>query len=494
MCVSKEPLGTPFGPAIHMALALLLSMGISIHAHADDPQIPSLEMQRYTDRETGGAIDLGTLTVWENRATQEGRTLDLDVVILRAESDTPAPDPVFIFQGGPGLAAADNWRGMRHHWMRQTRDLVFLSQRGTGGSNRLDCDAPGASDDLQGYLDQVFANTDAFVACLDALRENTDLRWYGTATAMADADDLRQALGYTTINVHGGSYGSRAAMEYARRYEAHTRTVLVSGVAPVSFVNPLYHASSAQRALDLICEECAADEACRTAYPDLRARFDQTLKRLADEPAIVTIAHPETGEDVQLTLTRDAFAEAMRLMMYFDSRSIPSLITMAWNAEYSTFIDAALASNARIRDLVAFGMLLCVTCTEDVARIDHAQIEPLTRDTFLGDVRVRQQIELCERWPRSVVPDDHGAPLAVDVPVLMISGRYDPVTPPSFATDAAQHLPHCLHIIAPGSHGVSGGCIDAIIRQVLERGSVDGIDTSCLDAMTAGPFVIPDAP
>ena len=43
----------------------------------------------------------GTLRVFENRATKQGRQIDLNIVILPALSPGSKPDPLFFFKAHP---------------------------------------------------------------------------------------------------------------------------------------------------------------------------------------------------------------------------------------------------------------------------------------------------------------------------------------------------------------------------------------------------------
>jgi pimeloyl-ACP methyl ester carboxylesterase len=129
-------------------------------------------------------------------------------------------------------------------------------------------------------------------------------------------------------------------------------------------------------------------------------------------------------------------------------------------------------------------------CAEDVARIDPAEVEEETGWTFFGDFRVAGQMAICEFWPKSVLPQGFDDPVSVAVPVLLISGTIDAVTPPRWGEEAAGHLPNSLHITAPGAHGVGGDCIRGIIATFLDTGSVAGLDTSCLAGMRLPPFVL----
>ena len=90
----------------------------------------------------------GVLPVFENRRVQQGRRINLSIVVLPALSNDAQPDPLFFLAGGPGQAAARMAREVRDLFKRiqQRRDIVLVDQRGTGKSNPLDCKP--ASDSL----------------------------------------------------------------------------------------------------------------------------------------------------------------------------------------------------------------------------------------------------------------------------------------------------------------------------------------------------------
>src|SRR5690242_15440269 len=133
------------------ALALIQLRAPAAHGQAS-PAKPRLQLQTTTDSELG-RVSRGTYSVFENRAAQSGRMIELAVVILRARTETPKPDPVFVLGGGPGQDATSQATFMANDWMRSDRDIVLVSQRGTGGSMRLDCGVPGLDGDLQGLLE-----------------------------------------------------------------------------------------------------------------------------------------------------------------------------------------------------------------------------------------------------------------------------------------------------------------------------------------------------
>jgi len=461
-------------------------------APPDGPE-PRLRLRNALEKNSGLPLRFGTYTVYEDREAQAGRTIDLEVFVLPATGPNPRPDPIFHLAGGPGQAATGTFRRMIGSWMNEDRDIVLVSQRGTGRSNGLDCDIVGSDENLQSYLEVLFRPR-LFEQCRDQLAQRADLTRYTTPIAMDDLNEVRAALGYGRINLVGGSYGTRAALVYLRRHPETVRSAILMGVAPVSFTNPLYHAREGQRALDMIFADCAADPDCHAAFGDLEREFGVVLERLENAPAEVTVRHPVTSEPVTLKLSRDAFTGALRLIMYYDNTDVPLLIHRAFEGDYDAIANRGITSNRAIRRMLAFGMLMCVTCSEDIPRIDPDDIPHLTDGTFLGDGRVRRQMEACEIWPRGDVPADYAEPVSVDVPVLLLSGEYDPVTPPRWGEQAARHLPRSRHVVLPTTHSFSSSCIDQITRDFLDRGSVEGLDTSCVEHMSRPRFKLPPRP
>ena len=239
-----------------------------------------------------GKARCGDYEVFENRSTQKGRKIKLKVVVLPATGVLAvtgalpatgverAPDPFVYIAGGPGSSAIEDAPGIAQAFakIRQRRDLVFVDQRGTGGSNPLNCDFFNPAD-AQSYLGYFFPLDDV-KKCREQLERKADLTLYTTPIAMDDLDEVRAALGYERVNIFGGSYGTRAALVYLKRHPKSVRTLTLQGVAPTNEYMPLAFAQSNERALTGIIGECAADEACNKAFPKLRAETKAVLERL----------------------------------------------------------------------------------------------------------------------------------------------------------------------------------------------------------------------
>ena len=454
---------------------------------------PRLELERVEDEESKSVLVQGYFSVPENREEPGGREIRIGMIVLPARSEDAAPDPVFILHGGPGAAATKLFQKQVNGWIRERRDVVLIDQRGTGSSNRLQVPMPGGDDDLQGYFESFF-QPEIYAAELPRLQRRADLSQYTTANSVDDFDEIRAALGYGRINLRGGSYGTRAALVYMRRHPDAIRSASLQGIQPISYQNPLPHAKSAQESLDLIFEEIRTTPRYATAFPGIEAKFQATLRRLEQEPAQVPVSHPVTDEEQTIVLDRDAFAEAVRMQLYSvgTNRRLPLMLQRAYEGDFRELAQTALRQNRGARGNIAWGMLMCVTGSEDLSRIDPAEIEQASAGTFLGDVRVRSQLAVAAIWPAGAVPESFGEPVSVDIPVLLLSGTHDPATSPKWGAEAASHLPKSLHVVIPGGHGVSGPEVQRLEAAFLERGSARGLDLSALEQLSLPPLAVPE--
>src|SRR5207253_1172370 len=117
-----------------------------------------------------------------------------------------ALDAVFYIPGGPGSSSTEDapYVAADLAKVREHRDLVFVDQRGTGGSNALNCEFFDPADP-QSYLGH-WNPPDKVRVCRQQLESKADLRLYVTTIAMDDLDEVRAALGYEKIDLLAGSY------------------------------------------------------------------------------------------------------------------------------------------------------------------------------------------------------------------------------------------------------------------------------------------------
>jgi pimeloyl-ACP methyl ester carboxylesterase len=433
----------------------------------------------------------GKLTVFEDRKTRTGRTIDLNIVVLPALDQKNKAMPLFDLAGGPGAAstdAADFWAGPGKEYRRR-HDVVLVDQRGTGQSNRLSIPQEKTP---QHYLREMYP-VEYVREMRHALEQHADLTKYTTSIAMDDLDDVRAWLGYDKINLVGTSYGTQAALVYMRRHPDHVRSAMLLAVAPTDLKMPLHHSESAARAMDLLLSECEQDAACRAAFPQIRDDWKNVLAQLEKHPARVKYSPRDTTAPVTVEIQRDVFAEKIRTWMYGRNKAarIPLIIHHAAENDFAPFLHQAIAPS--IPDFIADGMYLSVTCAEDVPFIDQKEAAALNAGNPFGNYRVFQQTRACGMWPRGEIPADFLEPVQSNAPVLIFSGNMDPITPPKYGEDVARYLPNSRHVIIPeAAHEVDGltdfRCIDQIAIEFLDKNDPKNIDVSCVDQMARPPF------
>jgi len=429
-----------------------------------------------------------TYEVFENRAAKTGRKIPLRVAVVPALGKDRLPDPVVFFNGGPGNSSVRVARGLAQALapLRQRRDILLVDFRGTGGSAPLECPELLGSGSVQEWLDS-YRPSDKVRACHERLSRTVDLAQYTTDNAVDDVDEVRAALGYPRLNLAGSSYGSRAVLVYLRRHPESVRTALLEGVARTYDRGPLFFARTAQGALDALVAECAEDAGCAGAFPHLKDEVTAVFDRAGREPVTVGLVDSKTGEGREVRLSRSGVAQVVRYMLYESdwALEIPRLLHQAAQGDWKPLAEKAVAMAGLGRSQAPDGYYLSITCSEDVPFIRDEEIAPAVAGTFLGDFRIRQQREACAAWNVPKVPAGYLEPVASDVPVLVVNHGRDPVTPASDGEEAARTLRHSRTILVPyAGHSTDGlegtECLDALWVKLVEDGSADRLDTSCV--------------
>jgi pimeloyl-ACP methyl ester carboxylesterase len=432
--------------------------------------------------------------VWENREAKAGRKIGLKVVVLPARSAEPLPDPVVYLSGGPGEAGSGDAGYYTGSLLHQDRDLVFIDNRGAGEPDKLACRLGG--DSLQGQLGELYP-LDAVRHCRDTLGKKYDLTRYTVAAAVDDFDEIVRWLGYGKVNLVGASYGTRTAQVYMRRHPESVRTVTLWGAIPMDEPVALSHAAGAQRTLDLTLGACEADAACHAKFPEVRKDFEAVMDRLSQGPVEVEVLDPrktpETHKAVRVRLSRYGVADGIRLVLYSSeaSTALPLLIHQAAAGDWKPLGQTVVTAEAAIDRMLTRGLFFSVTCSQDIPFIDPAEVAGRTAGSFFGDYRVRRQSAACALWPHARIDPAEREPIHSDLPVLLINGERDVVTPPDFGRRAAQFLTHGLHLVEPwASHEDSIPCVQEIARELIRRGTTQGLDaTSCLHQVKPKPFL-----
>lgn len=413
--------------------------------------------------------------------------INLNVAVIRASSPRPAPDPVFFLAGGPGCAATEDTGnvGFLCQALQGKRDIVLVDQRGTGGSHQVV--APPPPDDLAGLSGDEFISKATEWLNQKMAELEMDPRYYTTSVAMDDLDAVRQALGYEEINLYGGSYGATAAQYYLRQHEKHVRTVILVGGSLLDVPVFEREAGNAQRTLDLVFARCAEDAACRAAYPDLRAEFAALLERLEREPVVVTL---QSGT---VTLSRDLFAATVQWISR-DRKRLTSL--PRWVHQAHAQGDWQAFAEAGIMDFGPQVMSYSIRCSEKWASYAPAEITRQGSASYLLGWSLSQAgraAQICSIVPPGEAPEGRSAQPPSQKPVLLFNGEWDVLDPPDNVAAARALWPNSLSLVIPcQSHEISDpsvpACMGPILREFVERASVEGLDSSCLQTLRPPQF------
>ena len=441
-------------------------------------------------------VKCGTLDVIENRETREGRKIALNIVVLPAIARNKEPDPIFVFAGGPGQAAGELAREAMAilGGLNNRRDIVLIDQRGTGKSNGLMCAFPDANSVAMNDPARRDALTKkTLIACRDKLLLKADLTQYTTTIAMADIDQVREALGYARINLWGGSYGTRAAMEYLRRHEHRVRSVVLDGVAPPSLMLPESFARDAASALEKMVLACEKDAGCGKQYARLNLSIDELGASLAAKPRSISIKDPVTGIARDVSVSREMLLRAVFATLYVPEMAalLPESIAQARQGDYAPLTALGGVFGDMAEEKLALGMQLSVVCAEDVPRIKQDSVA--TQPPPFGRMFVSEFAKNCEIWPRGKMAQDFDQPVKSAKPVLIFSGALDPVTPPQYGEEVAKGFSNVVHAVAPNvGHGVSiRGCAPKLIKKFIETAVTTGLDEKCLERMPRPLFYAP---
>jgi pimeloyl-ACP methyl ester carboxylesterase len=458
----------------------------------------------------GRDVRCGFVVVPEDRLVARGRTIRLAVAIFPSPRPHPAPDPFVFLQGGPGGALISDLAPQISKKNRITdypadRALILLDQRGTGLSQpSLACKETTALD--YRTLDQQLSpqqqanlQVQATQQCRARLvASGINLNAYTTLANAADVADLRVALGYPALNLYAVSYGTRVALTVMRTHPRGIRSVILDSVEPPgvnAITSPL---ASTTRAFAVLFNSCAADAACAAAFPNLQQTFYRVVQRLNAQPVPIRTTDP-LGKTYTVLLSGDRMIDLLFNALYV-TPVIPALPAMIALADRGNFrIPSLLYGPLELIDAsINQGVFYSVECSEDApfttaqqvranARVLDPVIRPDIQESQLGE------LQTCQGWHVRPVPPAQRRPVTSAIPTLILSGQYDPITPPADSLQATRTLRHSYRFVFPGAgHGVylTHPCPNRIVA-AFEDDPTHQPAARCIAAMTGPHFLVP---
>ena len=484
---------------------LLFNQSVFAQGSNFEPASCPFEMPAFSfaSPETFG-FECGYVTVPEEHNQPDGVKIRLPVAIYRAVGSASEPDPIFLAQGGPGGSAFEVFSLIASNSdLAQKRDIVIFNQRGTLYTEPdLLCEEAFEAQ-WQALGMPADASTDSLVSqaytdCYNRLiAEGVNLSAYDSIENAGDVDAIRSALGYEQINFYGVSYGTLLGLHLMQNYPDHLRSVILDGVVPTN-LNFLTGAPGAEnRAYDQYFAYCEADAECRQLYPNLENRYFALLDKLDATPATLTLRDEETGKKYDAILDGETLRGVVFQMFYIPKlyAAFPKLVADLEREKYGALetVWSLLAFDRTISE----GMYFSVVCAEDadfaVSDVDATSLRPRVAEGVTGELS--DMLEICEMWRVAELPASVDDPVQSNIPTLLLSGAFDPITPPPYAELAAQSLPNSYVVVDnAGSHGVALGgssCIDRIMSDFVDNPNHQP-DTNCLSSTTLDKAVPDD--
>jgi len=418
--------------------------------------------------------------------------IELRVVVVPALNLAPEPDPLVPIAGGPGQGSVQFYSAYAGAFenVRRNRDILIVDQRGTGESSPMDCPVDDSLVEGQYSTEMTVEYTQS---CLEQLPR--DPRFFTTSVAVTDLEAVREALGYPALNLYGVSYGTRVAQHFARQYPAAVRTIVLDGVVPPQIVLGPEIATESQKAVNKILARCQEDAACNERFPHITATFSAVLAQLRDAAVTISVPNPDTGRPVTIEFGVAEFAVAVRLLAYHPNGMalLPLLISEAGNGNFVPLGSQFQMTTTALSGALSLGMHNAVMCTEDMPFLDRTTIDHAAlAASYMGTFQLEALEAICSVWPAGPIDSQFKVPLATDLPVLLLSGDADPITPPRYAELAAVDLTNATLLVGEGQgHGqIAVGCMPRLVAEFIASADPLSLDASCLERSFVMPFFL----
>ena len=447
-------------------------------------------------------VRCGYVAVPENRGKQNARQLRISVAILKSFGANPRPDPVVILAGGPGEQFVGRAPSLIANGsmdtLRADRDVILYDQRGVGFSEPAFC--PELANEWGGTFDSPAERRahqrDLSARCGESMRRaGHDLSQYNSVVSAHDLQDLRRALGYTSWNLHGRSYGSRLALVAMRIAPEGIRSVVLDGPSPPNRAKWFNMPGDFTDVLKRLSAECASQPQCNAAFPEVERTFWRTVEALQREP----LPWPRTlrgGDTRTATITAARFAAAMHAALERLQPAVPMLVH-AMHARDQAVLEGLTRALTRTAppgvSAGSRGMGQVVSCFEE-APLATSELQQRARKAYspvLTDEGVFAGPEGCDALHPYRASREQLTAVTSAIPTLIFTGEFDlqthrsngPLVAASLKNSQLVEIPHVAHV-----QSFRHDCTRTIMRDFHDTPTTK-VDTECLASIPPLRFV-----
>lgn len=452
-----------------------------------------------------GEIECGLIRVPENREVPDSRTIELHFVRIAARGETAEgqsvevrSDPVIYLTGGPGVTVEGYVRRLKDHGLVAQRDLYILEHRGIGYSGDF-CpfyfDRNRADTVRHEWHEQQLAQFEQARLCgQQAAEAGVDVSAYHTFEIARDVKALRLALGLDDWNVWGISYGSALGQAYLQVDPEGVRAAVLDAIVPIDLDQLMRIPHWHTRNLEMLFSACTDQRRCARVFPDLERRYRAAIARMTERPITLEVTPDERFPEGRVTLFQDLVAGLPFSLWYEESThpALPAIIDGLSRAveDSDEQLFRAVALTERSGGFgISMGMAMAVRCLDGYvdrwaeAAPDDFRDYPTLARAFGSLQAIRQAPALCRE--AGLEPRDPAsfAPLETDIPMLVVNGAWDPITPVPLAEAIMPGLARAeLAIFPHAGHGPTRSveCAGAMMNRWFDD-PLEPADRDCIE-------------
>lgn len=443
-------LRAPNKRCLALAAAALAAWSPAARA-ADSPRAGTVSITAKSVTTADGTVvpyEAGVLHVSENRAAPTSRVIAIGFARFKSRRPGQAP-PIIMLPGGPGSSLADALTGTDDNARRRVAmfvaysavaDVVVFDQRGFSKTGTTLAVPPAPPMPLD-RPSSVRASTEQWRAVakgIAAANRNHDLAGYNVVQCAADVNDLRKALGYQTISLVGGSFGSQWSFAIMRLYPDIVARAVLSGVEPLD--NGFDMPSHVFAALARIAHDADRAPGLQPYLPPggLIAAVRELRERFARGPITVRPA----GKPESVVLGLEDFQAALAGA---DAADWPAFVLSLYHRHYDDWARDEIASRQKPPFRSAINPLIDSGLGVSAARDHLLQSDPATH--YLGTWNFAPHQGSRPAWPTPDLGDALRAPAIQQTPVVFISGDWDTSTPIENMLGIAPYFPRGRTIV-----------------------------------------------
>lgn len=445
-----------------LLLAILVFTAIPLHVQS---QIQWEPHPVKLDEEIKDRVRFGFLPVPENRSNPGSREIFMAFTLIESTAENPHPDPLILLPGGPGFGLNQFVNQVSGsallHKVYEKRDLILIDIRGSGFSYPRICENLSTEEfRLQNSFKRgnelETLHRKAIEECAERILESgADISAYNSVEAAHDIEELRVALGYEQWNIRGHSYGSRHGMTLMQHYPNTVRSAVLSGLSDLSRYHdrtPVYLA----RSLQILFEYCKQDQDCLKSFNDLESDLVQLLNRIEKKPVpLPTHIQQKIGEG-SYYVTADMILSGLFILLY-DNKGIEIVTLLIHQLAQGNYWIAQNMAQSIANTFAAGDFDINFIIFNNDGKPDPLSLFPGQRkelaELFFRYLDSGSEARLNMFWPqlRGAMQASHEVWETLDIPVLLISGELDPITPPAHGDEFSKYFANHAHHVIPGS-------------------------------------------